>query len=791
ASPELVERLVEWRKGMHGYGTLESYILGDGQLRDAFPLARDARGLFIDPGTKEAVYAWARRLQGTVNPETQHEIARQEVVEWSGGVLDKGTVFQLWRVAGGERARKASGRGDGIAGGRVHKRLKSVSSAAVEGVAQSVKAAELGLRVVDVAPDGDCFYVAVLRTVPRSVWGPRLVSLGKELSSDGLREAVADAYRRRRSFFDLVLNVDGGAVEDGIRTRGHWDSESGDIAVQLVPDVLGVNLQTITPAGVVSTNGVTVHAGRSNYYLAYNGVDHYLATEPLAPASHVPSPPLRAGVADVDLPMRGTDSVPSLSPAARSVTGVSRPASAAPEQESPDSERESDAESESQSGDMPEGLREKIVSLVPPVHGLATLRAALDDIHRRGVHAIDITLGPDAVLEDPFTRDLIGEWALRVLDTTSFTPAQVADLSGGLITAHRVVTLYNTTHTAGIGDTGTVSWEDQARKRITWPPPEQPAHSEVFLSHATEHRLHPIMGMDGQFIWRDPADPLFRVHSLFADDAGELHPALRARADEITARIGEGKGYINGISGDEDDPRLPFMTPARLRAHWAAIQDRAAERMRHLVRNARNPVRGSVQPAPLHPTRPGQTVYVTYVKKNHVAPHEQVLIGAYQLCLAHPPGSVSHHQQPAFTNDHFIDFYLGALLGNDRSDETRQSQEQSWAELHPHFPAYLMQAGRGSAANLIAAEGAANSTAFANAALSPDGEPDITRTNAVFVGVTFTFPDFTKPTGTFKVRTTMLIALDNAFDSIANPYGILLAEYGEKYEFPIKEEPDE
>ncbi|MFC9249843.1 hypothetical protein, partial [Amycolatopsis thailandensis] len=98
ASPELVKRLVEWRKGMHGYDTLESYIIGDGQLRDAFPLAKDASGKFTYPATKEAVYAWARELRGMENPETGQIVTQTEVVEWSGRLLRQHAVSEAWRV---------------------------------------------------------------------------------------------------------------------------------------------------------------------------------------------------------------------------------------------------------------------------------------------------------------------------------------------------------------------------------------------------------------------------------------------------------------------------------------------------------------------------------------------------------------------------------------------------------------------------------------------------------------------------------------------------------------------
>ncbi|MGW4127794.1 hypothetical protein [Amycolatopsis japonica] len=800
-TPAQIARLVGWRKGDYGYDTLSDLITKDKELSSVFSVAKYENGRIINVETKKAVQEWVFGLQDEEN-KTRTRISDKKIEEWSGKVLSENAVAKLRRKAAG-RVRAREGSGDrGVSVGRAHKRLKSWSGAAVEGVAQSVMAAGLGLRLVDVATDGDCFYAAVLRTVPRSVWEPQLKSLGQEPSLEGLRRAVAFAYRQRRPY-DAVFPVVDGGIEDKIRKRGHWDSESGDIAVQLVPDVLEVNLKTITRDGEVSSNGVAEHDDRSTYYLAYNSVNHYLATERLDQAadqdSHAPSPPARGGTTGVDLPMRGIDPESSLSPAARSATGTPQSASVGQELEISDSElsevessefseleisdselsevessefseleisdselselesselseldsselESSDSEgsdSESESVSAAEDPWKRIVSLVPSKAGFATLRAALED-----------ALGRAVAPEDPFVRDLVGKWALRMLDTTSFTPAGVAGRSGGLILAHEVVTLYNTTHAAGFGDTGTIHWENQAYKRVTWPASGNSARPAV-----VDKRLRPVVGMDGQFTWRDPEDPLFRVHSLFAGEDGEVHPALVARADEITARVGEGKDFFKQISHEKRDRRLPFMTDAQLRAHWTAIGGKAAVRMRNLVRTARNPARGAVRLAPLHPT-PGQRVYVTKVKRKHVPSQEGVLVGSYQLCLADPPGSSPRGEWPAFTNDEFIDFYLGVLTG------------------HKQEGNYVMAAGRGAAFTVIDAERAANSTAFANSALTPDQELDDTRINAAFIGVTFTFPDITKPSGTFKVSTTILVALDNAFDPITNPFGILLPTYG-------------
>ncbi|MFE5566556.1 hypothetical protein ACFQ68_16340 [Amycolatopsis japonica] len=713
---ELRQLVVDWRRGDGGYTTLKALITGVPELSAAFPLDEDDSGEFTDPRTSDALHKWILALRDVPDPDsdpgTGRTIRPDQVEEWSGGLIERSTVVRAWRAAAA-RARVALDSDDDVSDGPVPKRLKS-SGAAVEGTAQSAKAAELGLRLIDVPQDRDSFYAAVLRTVPWSVWEPKLSSLGKAPDSVGLRQATADAYELNAD--DVVS--DGPGIEEGIRTPGYWDSDSRDIVVRFVTDVLGVNLRTITPAGEAPNTSVTIHIGRPTYYVAYDGVDRYLATEPFDPtvgqAAQAPNPPERAG-ADVSM----SDGEPALP-----VQHESGPASEG----------------------IPEEVRDSIVSLVPPEGGFATLRAALED-----------ALGPDVDLETPSIRKLVGEWALRMLDTTPSPPAKVAELSDGLITVHQVVTLYNTTHSAGFGDTGTIHWVDQEYKHVTWPASENPARPAV-----VDKRLRPIVGMDGQFTWRDPADPLFRVHPLFADHDGEVHPALVARADEITARVGAGKKFFRDISHSKRDRRLPFMTDRELDDHWTALANEAVVRMRNLVRTARNPARGAVQLAPLHPT-PGQRVYVTQVKKKHVPSRERVLVGSYQLCLADPPGSSPRSEWPAFTNNRFIHFYLGAMTMDDRRG------------------IYTMQAGQGWAACVIDAERAANSTAFANTALTAKGKLDNTRTNAAFLEVTFTFPDFRKPGRTFEIATTILVLLDNAFDRITNPFGIILPTYGGGY----------
>ncbi|MGZ3146417.1 hypothetical protein ACVDFE_31370 [Lentzea chajnantorensis] len=445
--------------------------------------------------------------------------------------------------------------------------------------------------------------------------------------------------------------------------------------------------------------------------------------------------------------------------------------------------------------DLPDEVRDRIVTLVPPAHGLATLLEALEHVQANVHPALDLTRNSGGAPVDPVTRGVVGQWVLAMLEHPSgFTPARVAELSGGLIAAHEVAHLYNISHDAQPEVEGG-SWMDQGRREQTFAAEKDAELQDVYASRAITHGLQPIMGMDDQFYWRSLNNPLFEVAELFAGPDGNIHPDIRARADEITVRVVEGKrgkGEIEGIANDSRDSRLPRMRPQQLRAMWKELEYNLTERVRHVVATAVNPTPDTVTIAPLRPQHANSSVYVSRVAPRHVGPREKVLVGQYQLLLANTPGSVQAEQQPLLTRGRFVDLYLGGMFDNTLDAQGQLEQEDRWREQHPAYPSYLMEGGTRDNPRLISAEGASNSTAFANSVLTPDGKIDRKRVNAVFVSVEVSIPDKNDPTGVIKVGGSAMLLLDNVINAEENPFGIVLVDYSEGYKFPkIKEEPQD
>ncbi|WP_207954931.1 protein-glutamine glutaminase family protein [Saccharopolyspora elongata] len=154
---------------------------------------------------------------------------------------------------------------------------------------QRARATALGLEILDVDANGDCFPQSVLVSVPKEVWGPRLDELGYERTVQGLRHALADNFLQRiiddPGYFAATAG-DGdewawSSIEENIRTLGNWYHVGGDIAPQLATGVLGVNIVVIGPGGRESTQGAEFHDDWLTCYIIYNGTNHYMATRPL------------------------------------------------------------------------------------------------------------------------------------------------------------------------------------------------------------------------------------------------------------------------------------------------------------------------------------------------------------------------------------------------------------------------------------------------------------------------------------------------------------------------------
>ncbi|MGW5646283.1 protein-glutamine glutaminase family protein [Saccharopolyspora sp. NPDC003762] len=152
---------------------------------------------------------------------------------------------------------------------------------------QRARATALGLEILDVEANGDCFPQSVLVSVPKEVLERRLGELGFERSVEGLRNALANKFLQTiidntAYFGDTGLDAwDVLSIEENIRTPGSWNNVGGDIAPQLASGVLGVNIMVIGPDGRESAQGAEFRKDWLTCYIVYNGTNHYMATRSL------------------------------------------------------------------------------------------------------------------------------------------------------------------------------------------------------------------------------------------------------------------------------------------------------------------------------------------------------------------------------------------------------------------------------------------------------------------------------------------------------------------------------
>ncbi|WP_408014321.1 OTU domain-containing protein, partial [Saccharopolyspora elongata] len=721
-------QIIQWRPGKKDEGgpqTLEEYLkklpLGNGQQ---LPLTRNGSG-HLDPVTQQLVWQWTQGLHG-------QEIA-SEVARLSGGLVSPPTVSKWWKKEIEERKRHASsgsdqhtleppkkrvrtellgsenddndtvmddaglmmpgagdtanegsggfsGRNEDISRLTQLARLALASSEFEVPHAQRTTARALGLQIRDVAADGDCFYQSVVDSVPQEEWDRR----GYARTVPGLRHALADYLLQddsHLSYFAALANGDDmqatlqlQEAAANIRKSRTWNNDGGDIAPQLVADLLDVNIKVIGPDGVLSTQGTVDDGTRRTYYIVYNGTNHYMATQRLQDTHTVET----AG----------------------------------------------------------EQRRDPIAP-----------------------HPAQHTISPRTQYPDPTG-------------------------ASGHTTPHRHNTSEMTTASRYTENAGQpfIRHLDQARTELTWPANSRYSDDkddELRIVRAIDtHTVTPAAGMDDMFPWRDSADPARRVFAPYADEHGNVHPLVRKNADQITARMyAAGRNLLAGIAADANDTRLPNSAMDRLKNRvWPQLEKAVAQEIRRLTLG---------DPNPSFPVR------VRTVEHKHVRPHEHILVGQSGLFLSPSPADMFLDEQPSLLNGRILGVYLGAVIRDQHSLD-------NWRTRYSAFPAYAMNldAEPSLEHHLMSAEGAANSIAFANTAVTEGPEPaiDLNRVNAQFVEFRVNMPT---NTGQLRSQSIMvLIALDNAFDILTNPYGIIIADYGDGYvdlfkktDNNVKEEP--
>ncbi|WP_210405992.1 hypothetical protein [Micromonospora sp. MH33] len=331
----------------------------------------------------------------------------------------------------------------------------------------------------------------------------------------------------------------------------------------------------------------------------------------------------------------------------------------------------------------------------------------------------------------------------------------------------------------------------QGRTEIIWATPEEvSAEQELVLMREITDSVQPDPAMDDAFPWRDADDPRGRVYAPFADDDGQVHPVVRANADRITASMTSGRRLLKDIASNPDDPRLPSIPDEEMERLWPLLEQMVAAEIRRLV---------------LGESLENRRVKVLRMTANLLEPHER---GPDSL-----EGKLGLALDDALLQQFLMELlgpYLGAVLEN-------KQREAAWKQIYRLYPSYsmsletyrtsnerpgrrsrgrrLVAPRRGKRSITMSAEGFANSIAFANTALKPGTrEPDIYRTNSVYLQFTVRIPD--NDNRIRRQEIMMLFGMNNLFDLSINPHRIVIADYGPDYydgeeNFPpIKQEPD-
>jgi hypothetical protein len=318
-------------------------------------------------------------------------------------------------------------------------------------------------------------------------------------------------------------------------------------------------------------------------------------------------------------------------------------------------------------------------------------------------------------------------------------------------------------------------------------------HGEVQILRSVERRTDviPDPRMNNVLPWRDRHHPATHVYEPYAAEDGSVHPNVLDRVDHITATMSGSKALLRDMASSHNDTRLPrthggYRTRDYLtQVVWTELEDTVATEIRRMTRG---------EPLGSPPVRPGR------VTADHIRPHERALIGSWGLFLTRSPADIPVDERPSLLNGRILGVYLGAVL-----DTPKAIAE--WENAHPSFPSYAMDLEyHGGPAKTMSAEEVGNDTAFANTAVVPIGGQDGTTTsrmaydeeaiNAAFVPFTILMPD--RYGGYRQEQVSVLVALENAFDPIVNPHGMIAVDYGPNYlwqfernQNPVKKEPAE
>ncbi|MBW8843347.1 MAG: hypothetical protein JF607_00030, partial [Burkholderiales bacterium] len=276
------------------------------------------------------------------------------------------------------------------------------------------------------------------------------------------------------------------------------------------------------------------------------------------------------------------------------------------------------------------------------------------------------------------------------------------------------------------------------------------------------HRMDPDARLDAVFPLRDPSRPLTHVHARYANADGSL--SERVGCTEVALDTGI-YSYLRTLAAQRDG-RLPTLGPAQ----WTAL-------VRSLERDMMSEIQRLIAGTPAQPPR---CVPRRLSEQDLPETERAALTGHYGLFV---DAALEGVQRPLLSNGKVLGVYMGALL------ETDEELEQ-YRQEHPSSVQYEMDIDQNRPEPaVVAALGAANSTAFANTALRFDGDRpcyDHERLNAIFLPFR---AQMTDNAGEPHAQSFMaLVALDNLYAS-SNPSREVRVDYGDAYLEQFKNPP--
>ena len=299
---------------------------------------------------------------------------------------------------------------------------------------------------------------------------------------------------------------------------------------------------------------------------------------------------------------------------------------------------------------------------------------------------------------------------------------------------------------------------------LTGPTPQWQMELSAQPALVLSHRMEPDPRLDAAFPLRDPAQPLTHVHARYANADGSLSEHVGCAG--VTLNTGF-YNYLRSL-GAKRDGRLPVQDAAS----WTKL-------VHALERDMMSEIQRLIAGTPAQPPRCAPR----RISEQDLPEIERAaLAGQYGLFV---DDALESTQRPLLSNGKVLGVYMGALL--ETEEELRQYHQE-----HPTSEQYEMNLDQvRPEPAVVAALGAANSTAFANTALSFKGDrPDYDheRLNAIFLPFR---AQMTDNAGQAHDQSFMaLVALDNLYGS-GNPSREVRVDYGDAYLQQFKKHPSQ